>query len=45
MRLRKETLVTIAWIAQRSQMGSVANANMLLYQWAGETQKVAVHEN
>jgi hypothetical protein len=28
-RLRKETLVTVAWIAQRLQMGSVANVNTL----------------
>ncbi len=31
LRLRKETLVTVAWIAQRLQMGSVANVNTLLY--------------
>ena len=33
VRLRKETLVTVAWIAARLQMGSVANVNTLLYQW------------
>jgi len=33
VRLRNETLVTVAWIAQRLQMGSVANVNTLLYQW------------
>ena len=33
VRLRKETLMTVAWIAQRLQMGSLANANTLLYQW------------
>jgi putative transposase len=33
VRLRHETLVTVAWIAQRLQMGSVANVNTLLYQW------------
>jgi len=33
MRLRKETLMTVAWIAERLQMGSVANVNTLLYQW------------
>jgi REP element-mobilizing transposase RayT len=33
MRLRKETLVTVAWIAARLQMGSVANVNALLYRW------------
>ena len=33
MRLRKETLMTVAWIAHRLQMGSVANVNTLLYQW------------
>ena len=33
VRLRKETLVTMAWIAQRSRMGSVADVNTLLYQW------------
>ncbi len=30
-RLRNETLVTVAWIAQRLQMGSTANVNTLLY--------------
>ena len=30
VRLQKETLVTVAWIAQRLQMGSVANVNTLL---------------
>ena len=33
VRLRQETLVTVAWIAARLQMGSVANVNTLLYQW------------
>src|SRR2546426_9008620 len=33
VRLRNETLMTVAWIAQRLQMGSVANVNTLLYQW------------
>lgn len=33
VRLRKETLMTVAWIAERLQMGSVANVNTLLYQW------------
>jgi len=33
VRLRNETLVTVAWIAQRLRMGSVANVNTLLYQW------------
>ena len=33
IRLRKETLMTVAWIAQRLRMGSVANVNTLLYQW------------
>ena len=32
-RLRKETLATVAWIAERLRMGSVANANALLYPW------------
>ena len=31
LRLRKETLVTVAWIAKRLRMGSVANVNTLLY--------------
>ena len=31
VRLRNETLVTVAWIAQRLQMGSTANVNTLLY--------------
>jgi len=33
IRLRKETLVTVSWIAARLQMGSVANVNTLLYRW------------
>ena len=33
VQLRKETLVTVAWIAERLQMGSVANVNTLLYRW------------
>ena len=33
MRLRRETLVTVAWIAERVRMGSVANVNTLLYHW------------
>jgi hypothetical protein len=33
LRLRKETLATVAWIAERLQMGSVANVNTLLYRW------------
>jgi len=33
MRLRKETLVTVAWIAARLRMGSMANVNTLLYRW------------
>lgn len=33
VRLRQETLVTVAWIAERLQMASVANVNTLLYQW------------
>lgn len=33
VRLRQETLVTVAWIAERLQMGSVANVNTLLYRW------------
>ena len=33
VRLRNQTLVTRAWIAQRLQMGSVANVNTVLYQW------------
>jgi putative transposase len=32
-RLRQETLVTVAWIAARLRMGSVANVNTLLYHW------------
>jgi hypothetical protein len=32
-RLRRETMVTVAWIAQRLQMGSVAHVNTLLYHW------------
>ena len=28
-----ETLVTVAWIAERLQMGSMANVNTLLYPW------------
>ena len=33
VRLRQETLVTLAWVARRLQMGSVANVNTLLYRW------------
>ncbi len=33
VRLRQETLRTVGWIAQRLQMGSVANVNTLRYQW------------
>ena len=32
-RLRRETLVTVAWIAERLRMGSAANVNTLLYHW------------
>ncbi len=32
MRLRKETLMTVTWIAERLPMGSVANVNTLLCQ-------------
>ncbi len=39
VRLRKETLMTVAWIAQRLQMGSVANVNTLLYRWRQEKHK------
>jgi putative transposase len=46
VRLRKETLVTVAWIATRLQMGSVANVNTLLYQWRRQgNHKLAVHKN
>ena len=46
VRLRHETLVTVAWIAKRLQMGSVANVNTLLYQWRqGKMHKVAVNKN
>ena len=40
MRLRKETLMTVRWLAERLQMGSVANVNTLLYQ-----QRQAKHKN
>jgi putative transposase len=33
IRLRNETLVTAAWIAERMCMGSVANVNTLLYRY------------
>ena len=33
VRLRNETQVTVAWIAERLRMGSVANVNTLLYHW------------
>lgn len=32
-RLRRETPTTVAWIAERLQMGSVANLNTLQCQW------------
>jgi putative transposase len=37
VRLRRETLVTVAWIAERLRMGSVANVNTLLYHWRKTT--------
>jgi hypothetical protein len=30
-RLRKETVMTVAWIARRLQMGSATNVNTMLY--------------
>jgi hypothetical protein len=33
VRLRHETLMSVAWIAERLKMGSVANVNTLLYLW------------
>jgi REP element-mobilizing transposase RayT len=39
VRLREETLVTVAWIAERLQMGSVANVNTLLYRWRQEKRE------
>jgi putative transposase len=39
VRLRQETLVTVAWIAERLRMGSVANANTLLYHWRRSNRK------
>jgi len=42
IRLRKETVMTVAWIAARLHMGSVANLNTLLYH---RRQKIAVHKN
>jgi len=39
MRLRKETVVTAAWIAARLPMGSVANVNALLYQQRRTTSR------
>jgi REP element-mobilizing transposase RayT len=38
-RLRRETLVTVGWIAERLKMGSVANVNTLLYQWRRDRRK------
>lgn len=39
VRLRKETLVTVAWIAHRLQTGSVAHVNALLYYWRQKKSK------
>lgn len=39
VRLRKETLATVAWIAARLQMGSVANVNTLLHRWRRNATK------
>jgi REP element-mobilizing transposase RayT len=39
MRLRAETLMTVAWIAARLQMGSVANVNTLLYHRRRKTSR------
>jgi REP element-mobilizing transposase RayT len=36
LRLRRETVMTVAWIAARLEMGSVANVNTLLYRWRRE---------
>jgi len=33
MRLRQETMMTMAWIADRMKMGSKANLNTLFYHW------------
>jgi hypothetical protein len=33
VRLRRETLMTVAWIAKRLEMGRVGHVNTLLYQW------------
>ena len=33
VRLRQETMMTAAWIAERLQMGSVANLHRRLSQW------------
>ncbi len=38
VRLRRETLVTVARIAARLQMGSVAQVNTRLYPWRQSTQ-------
>ncbi len=45
LRLRSETMVTVAWIAQRLQMGSVANVNTLLYHWRRNNRQISVHKN
>jgi hypothetical protein len=39
VRLRRETVMTVAWIAARLQMGSVANVNTLLYHWRQRTRR------
>ena len=39
VRLRRETLVTVAWIARRLRMGSVANVNTLLFHWRRAQEK------
>jgi hypothetical protein len=38
-RLRRETLVTVGWIAERLRMGSVANVNTLLDPWRRDGRK------
>jgi hypothetical protein len=40
VRFRDERLVTVAWIAQRLQMGSVANVNTLPHYWEQDECKM-----
>ncbi len=46
VRLRKETVATVAWPAERLQMGRVANVNTLPHpERQGQDKRLTVHKN